>query len=34
MPALNRLQQNGLISVDGRRITIADEAVRQSYAGD
>lgn len=32
--ALNRLQQNGLISVDGRRITIADEAVLQSYAGD
>ena len=32
--ALNRLQQNGLIAVDGRRITIADEAVLQSYAGD
>jgi CRP-like cAMP-binding protein len=32
--ALNRLQQNSLISVDGRRITIADEAVLQSYAGD
>jgi CRP/FNR family transcriptional regulator len=32
--ALNRLQQNGLISVEGRRITIPDEAVLQSYAGD
>ncbi|MFL6216937.1 MAG: Crp/Fnr family transcriptional regulator [Blastocatellia bacterium] len=32
--ALNRLQQNGLIAVDGRRITIADEAVLQAYAGD
>jgi CRP/FNR family transcriptional regulator len=32
--ALNRLQQNGLIAVEGRRITIPDEAVLQSYAGD
>jgi len=32
--ALNRLQQNGLISVEGRRVTIPDEAVLQSYAGD
>lgn len=32
--ALNRLQQNGLIAVDGRRITIPDEAVLQSYAGN
>lgn len=30
--ALNRLQQNGLISVDGRRIHIADEDVLASYA--
>jgi len=32
--ALNRLQQNGLIAVEGRRITIPDEAVLQSYAGN
>lgn len=32
--ALNRLQQNGLIALDGRSITIPDEAVLQSYAGN
>lgn len=32
--ALNRLQQNGLIRVEGRRVSIPDEAVLQSYAGD
>jgi CRP-like cAMP-binding protein len=31
--ALNRLQQNGLIRVDGRRVFIPDEEVLRSYAG-
>jgi CRP-like cAMP-binding protein len=32
--ALNRLQQNGLITVDGRRILIPNEEVLSSYAGE
>lgn len=32
--ALARLQQNGLISVEGRRVTIPDEEVLKSYAGE
>lgn len=32
--ALNRLQQNGLIRVDGRRVYISDEEVLKSYAGE
>jgi len=32
--ALNRLQQNGLIRVEGRRVFIPDEEVLRSYAGE
>ncbi len=32
--ALSRLQQDDLISVDGRRITISNEAALRSYAGE
>jgi CRP/FNR family transcriptional regulator len=32
--ALNRLQQNGLIAVDGRNISIPDEEVLESYTGE
>ena len=32
--ALNRLQQNGLIRVEGRRVHIADEEALKSYAGE
>jgi CRP-like cAMP-binding protein len=32
--ALNRLQQSGLIDVDGRRVTIPDEAALAAYASE
>jgi CRP-like cAMP-binding protein len=32
--ALSRLQQNGLIAIAGRRITIQDETALRSYAGE
>ena len=32
--AFNRLQQNGLISVDGRRVTILDEDALAAYASE
>ena len=32
--ALNRLQQNGLIAIEGRSVTVPDEEVLRSYAGD
>jgi len=32
--ALNRLQQNGLIRVEGRRVFILDDEVLKSYAGE
>ena len=32
--ALNRLQQNGLIRVEGRRVLILDDEVLKSYAGE
>ncbi len=32
--ALSRLQQNGLISIDGRRITLPDEQALAVFAGD
>ncbi|HLG16234.1 MAG TPA: Crp/Fnr family transcriptional regulator [Blastocatellia bacterium] len=32
--ALQRLQQNGLISIEGRRVAIADEEALASYAGE
>jgi CRP-like cAMP-binding protein len=32
--ALSRLQQNDLILIDGRRITISNEAALESYAGE
>jgi CRP/FNR family transcriptional regulator len=32
--ALSRLQQNGLIQIDGRRITICDEQALEIFAGD
>ncbi|MGH9825027.1 MAG: Crp/Fnr family transcriptional regulator [Blastocatellia bacterium] len=32
--ALTRLQQNGLIRLDGRQVVAADEAALQVYAGD
>lgn len=32
--ALTRLQQNGLIRLEGRQVVVADEAALQVYAGD